>query len=169
MSSNLFKNIARFVLLVFFQILVFNNMNLSGYINPSIYLLFILLLPVNINKSVLLLLAFVTGITIDIFSNTMGLHAAATVLMAFARPGTINLFFKNLEFINEEAPAISKVGLGGFVRYSLLLVLVHHSLLFIIEVFSFHDFIFTAYRILLSSLVTTFVIVIIGLLFNRRS
>ena len=168
MNSNIFKYIVRFVLLVLFQVLVFNNMNLSGYINPSIYLLFILLLPVNINKS-LLLLAFFIGITIDFFSNTMGLHAAATVFMAFARPGTINLFFKNLEFIGNEEPGLSKISLGGFVRYALAMVLVHHSLLFFLEIFSFQDFLFTAYRILLSSLVSTFVIVIIVLLFSRRS
>lgn len=169
MNSSLIKNIARFVLLVLIQILVFNNMNLSGYINPSVYLMFILLLPVHINKSALLLLAFLLGITIDFFSNTLGLHAAATVFMAFARPGTLNLFFKNLEFTGKEAPDINKIGLGGFVRYTLALVLVHHSALFILEVFNFQDFLFTAYRILISSLVSTLVIVILALLFNRRS
>lgn len=169
MNSSLLKNIARFVFLVLIQVMVFNNMNLSGYINPSVYLMFILLLPVHINKSALLLLAFLLGITIDFFSNTMGLHAAATVFMAFARPGTINLFFKNLEFIGKENPGLNKTGLGGFVRYTLALVLVHHTALFILEIFSFHDFLYTAYRILLSSLVSTFVIVILAMLFNRRS
>jgi rod shape-determining protein MreD len=169
MNSSLLKNIARFVFLVLIQVMVFNNMNLSGYINPSVYLMFILLLPVHINKSALLLLAFLLGITIDFFSNTMGLHAAATVFMAFARPGTINLFFKNLEFTGKENPGLNKTGLGGFVRYTLALVLVHHTALFILEIFSFHDFLYTAYRILLSSLVSTFVIVILAMLFNRRS
>jgi rod shape-determining protein MreD len=169
MNSSLLKNIARFVFLVLIQVMVFNNMNLSGYINPSVYLMFILLLPVHINKSALLILAFLLGITIDFFSNTMGLHAAATVFMAFARPGTINLFFKNLEFTGKENPVLNKTGLGGFVRYTLALVLVHHTALFILEIFSFHDFLYTAYRILLSSLVSTFVIVILAMLFNRRS
>jgi rod shape-determining protein MreD len=149
--------------------MIFNNMNLSGYINPSVYLMFILLLPVHTNKNLLLILAFLLGITIDFFSNTLGLHAAATVFMAFARPGAINLFFKNLEFTGKESPGLNKIGLGGFVRYTLALVLVQHTVLFILEVFNLQDFLFTAYRILISSLVSTFVIVIFALLFNRRS
>jgi len=169
MSSTVLKNIARFILLVLVQVTLFNNMNLSGYINPSVYLLFILLLPVNISKSLLLLLAFGLGLTIDFFSNTLGLHAAATVLMAFARPGTINLFFKNLEFVGKETPGINKTGLGGFLRYALALVLIQHTALFVLEVFSFHDFLFTAYRILISSLVSTLLIVTLALLFNKRN
>jgi len=151
-----------------FQVLVLNNMNLGGYINPYIYLLFILLLPASVNKSLLLIMAFITGLTIDYFGNTLGLHAAATVLLAFARPGILNLFFNNMEFSSEEEPNITKLKLGGFFKYTLVMVFIHHSALFFLEAFSFNDFLSTLYRIALSTLVTTLMIMIITLIFTSR-
>ena len=144
-------------------------MNLSGYINPFVYILFILLLPVNLNKSVLLILAFITGLSVDYFGNTLGLNAAATVMMAFARPGIINLFFSNQDFIGEEEPGISKIGFGGFLRYSFVMVLIHHATLFILEVFSLNNILFTFYRIALSTTATIVVIIIIVLLFSKKA
>jgi hypothetical protein len=143
-------------------------MNLGGYINPYIYILFILLLPATINKSLLLIMAFVTGLTIDYFGNTLGLHAAATVLLAFARPGILNFFLPNMEFSSEEEPNITKLKPGGFLKYTLVLVFIHHSALFFLEVFSFDGFLTTIYRIILSTLVTTLMIMIITLIFTSR-
>jgi rod shape-determining protein MreD len=169
MSNIYLKNIVRFVFLILLQVFLLNKMNLSGYINPYGYVLFILLLPVHVNKSSLLILAFLTGLTIDVFGNTLGLHAAATVLMAFARPGVINLFFGNVEFTGDDEPNLSLIGVLGFLRYTLVLVFIHHTLLFFLEIFSFAGFPDTVYRILLSTLVTTLVIMIIVLIFSRRS
>lgn len=168
MNSTYLKNILRFVLLILLQVMVLNKMNLSGYINPYAYLLFILLLPVNINKSALLVLAFFTGLTIDLFGNTLGLHASATVLLAFARPGLINLFFSNIEFIGDDEPGLPIVGVIGFFKYMLVLVFIHHSLLFFLEVFSLANFLDTLYRIIFSTLVTSLVIMILVLLFSKR-
>ncbi len=168
MNNIYLKNIIRFILLVLLQILVLNNMNLMGYMNPYVYILFILLLPADISGSLLLLLAFVTGITIDYFGNTLGLNAAATVLMAFARPWILNSFFKNIEFGQNEEPGISKMGFGKFLRYTFILVLIHHTALFLLEVFSFEEFRETFYRIMISSLFSTFIIMILVLLFGKR-
>ena len=92
------------MVLILVQVLVLNNMNLGGYLNPYIYVLFLLLLPANINRSLLLIIAFITGLTIDYFGNTLGLHAAASVFLAFLRPGVINLLFRNHEFTSGEEP-----------------------------------------------------------------
>ncbi len=169
MNNLLLKNIIRFVLLILVQVFLLNKMNLSGYINPYAYLLFILLLPVNINRSGLLILAFFTGLTIDLFGNTLGLHAAATVLLAFLRPRVINLFFSNIEFTGDDEPGLPIIGVGGFFRYALVLVFVHHAFLFFLEIFSFSNFPDTLYRIIFSTLVSTLVIMIIVLLFTRKS
>lgn len=167
--NNLFaKNIVRFILLILLQVFVLNKMNLGGYVNPGAYLLFILLLPATASRSLVLLLGFLTGITMDIFSNTLGLHAAATVLAAFARPGVISLFFSNVEFNADDEPGLAVVGAGGFFRYALVLVLIHHSALFLLEKFSFVNFTDTLYRIALSTLVTLLVMMILVFLFSRR-
>lgn len=168
MNNSTIRNIVRFVLLVLAQVLVLNNMNLGGYLNPYIYVLFILLLPARINRSFLLILAFLTGLTIDYFGNTLGLHAAATVLLAFFRPAVLDLFFKNIEFSSGEEPGLSKIGVGGFLRYILVLVFIHHSALFFLEVFSFANFLILLYRITLSTLLTTTIIMITVLLFSRK-
>jgi len=165
--SNLYvRNIVRFLSLVLFQVLILNHMNLSGYINPYIYILFILLLPARINKSMLLLFAFLTGLTIDYFGNTLGLHAATTVFMAFTRLSVIKVFFNNVEFLTGDEPGFAKIKAGGFLKYALVLVFIHHSALFILEVFDFHEFLNTLSRIALSTLVTTAMIMIIMLVFT---
>ncbi len=168
MNPVFIKNIARFVLLILLQVLVFNNMDLGGYLTPAVYVLFILLLPRSINKSLLLILGFFTGLTIDFFLNTPGLHAAATVLMAFMRPTIIQLFFRNLDFAQGEAPDINKLGMGGFLRYAFVLIFIQHTALFLLEVFSFHHFLFTLYRSLLSSLLTTILVLVFVLLTTTR-
>lgn len=168
MNNALFRNIIRFLLLITVQVLLLNNMNLSGYLNPTIYILFILLLPADVNKSLLLVLAFATGYTIDMFANTPGLNAAATVLMAFVMPSVRNLFFKNVDFSPGEEPNLKKVGLSSFFRYTLVLVFIHHFTLFFLESFSFSLFFFILARIALGTLLSTLIILIIMLLFSPR-
>ena len=77
------QNIFSFILLVLVQVLVLNNIQFLGYIDPYLYILFILVLPVQMPRWFLLILAFALGITIDIFSNTLGMQAFATVFIAF--------------------------------------------------------------------------------------
>ncbi len=89
--NNTAKNIIRFVVLVLLQVAVFNNIQLSGFLNPYVYILFILLLPFETPSWLLLILSFLIGFCIDIFSNTIGLHASACVFMGYMRPFVLNL------------------------------------------------------------------------------
>lgn len=166
--SSFVKNSFRFVLLILLQVLALNHMNLGGYLNPFVYVLFLLLLPVHINKSLLLLLGFLTGLTIDYFGNTLGLHASASLLLAFLRPGIIALFFKTLDFSNKEAPDLRRFGLVGFFKYTLVLVFFHHLVLFYLEVLSLNDFLPTFLGVVLSTLLSTLVIMILMLLFGSK-
>lgn len=93
MLAEIIKIIFRFILLVLVQVLLFNKIRFAGFINPFVYPLFILLLPVRIPKTLLLLLSFITGLTIDIFSDTMGMHAAATVFLGYLRPAILKLLY----------------------------------------------------------------------------
>jgi len=168
MNNPLIKNTVRFVILILVQVLVFNNMNLGGYLHPYIYVLFILLLPVNINRSLLLILAFITGITIDYFAGTLGINAAASVLLAYLRPGTIRLFFGNQEFSSGESVGLASVGIFGFFKYSIVLIFMHQLLLFYLEVLSFNHFFFTLNKVISSTLLSTVMIIITMLLFSKR-
>jgi rod shape-determining protein MreD len=168
MSNPLVRNITRFFLLILLQVLVLNHINMGGYINPYVYLLFILLLPAAMNKSLLLFLAFITGLTIDLFGNTPGLHAAASVFMAYLRPGVLRLFYQQMDFSPLDEPGPALIGLGGFFRYTLVLVFMHHLLLFMLETLSLNNFLHTLYTILLSTLATTLVMMILVMFFSKR-
>ena len=154
------QNIFRFVLLVLFQVLVLNNIQFLGYINPYLYILFILALPVQLPRWFLLILAFVLGLTIDAFSNTIGMHAFATVFVAFFREGIIKLF-TNIEEGNNPTPSFHTFGVSAYIKYVVLMVIIHHTTLFILEAFSFSYFWIMLAKIILSSFVT--ILLILGI------
>ena len=168
MNSRLIKNIIRLVLLILVQVLILDNMHLWGYITFYPYLLFLLLLRADINKTNLLLIGFFTGLTIDFFQNTMGMQAAASTLLVFARPTVLNFYFKKMEFAPREEPGISKLGFVGFLKYATTLIFFHHFLLFFLEAFTLSGFFATLQKVLINTIATTTIIIIIETLFSRR-
>ena len=98
MNNLYLKNIFRFFLLILLQVLVFDNMHINGYINPYLYVLFILLIPFETPQWLLLLTAFALGFGVDLFSDTMGMHTAACVFMAFCRPGVLRMVFSTKDY-----------------------------------------------------------------------
>jgi rod shape-determining protein MreD len=155
-----------FILLILLQVLVFNNIQFSGYVNPYIYIMFILLLPVEIPSWLLLLLSFGTGIIMDFFSGSPGMHSSATVLAGFVRPYILRTVSPRDGYESRSEPSMLNYGFRWFFAYTVLLVLVHHTALFYLEVFRFADFFRTMLRVLLSSLFTVTFIVLIE--FYRR-
>ena len=150
-----------FVVLVLLQILLFNNIQFSGYVNPYVYIMFILLLPVEIPSWLLLLLSFALGLVIDLFSGTPGMHSSATVLAGFVRPYVLRIISPRDGYESRAEPSIVNYGFRWFLTYAVLIVLVHHLALFYLEVFRFSDFFRTLLRVLLSSLFTvTFIMII---------
>jgi len=148
------QNIVSFVVLVLVQVLVLNNIHFMGYINPYVYVLFILLLPVRFSRLFTLILAFALGLIIDAFSNTYGIHAFSTVLIAFLRPFAINLF-TNIEEDTNPIPSFNSFGVFAFSKYVITLVFIHHASFFLLEIFSFTAFGYTLLRIVLNTLITT--------------
>lgn len=155
-----FLNIVRFFFLIFFQILILNHLNLGGYINPYFYIFFILLLPFDTPYWLLLISSFVLGLGIDLFTNTLGLNASASVLTAFARPFVISIISSGTESLIGDTPSLKNQGLKWFLYYSISLVLIHHFTLFYLEIFRFSEFFQTFARVLLSSTFTILLILI---------
>src|SRR5207253_3060502 len=139
--------IIRFVLLVFVQVTILNNIHLHGLFNPYIYPLFILLLPLETPAWLLMLLGFFTGLVIDFYLNTLGMHAAATVFLAFLRPYMIKLLKPAAGYQPGDAPTISSMGFLWFITYASFLIFIHHLTLFIIETLSFRQFLFVISKI----------------------
>ena len=161
-------NIIRFVALVLLQVLVINHIRLGGYVHPYIYVIFIMLLPFSMPKWQILVLGFVTGLTIDLFTGTPGLHAGATTLMAFCRPAIISLISGNQKFENIYEPNLCQLDGMWFFRYVLCLVLIHHFTLFFLESFSIRLIGQVLLRILLSVPVSVFLIMMIMYIFKTE-
>lgn len=160
--------VIRFVVLVLFQVLVVNHIRLGGYVHPYIYLIFIMLLPFNTPNWQLLVLGFTLGLTIDLFTGTPGLHAGATTLMAFCRPSIIRLISGNQKFDSIQEPSLGQLDGIWFLRYALIMVLIHHFALFFLESFSFQLLGQVLLRITLSVPVSVFLIMMILYIFKNE-
>ena len=168
MNSVLIVNVFRFLLLLAVQIVIFNNMNLLGYISPFPYILFIILYPVNSNKYGLLLASFFLGLTMDVFINSGGIHTAACLILAYYRP----YLFKFSFGLSYEYQTIKLNDVLTPERFSFILfsVLLHHFILFAFEAFKFSFILDVLIRTLLSTVFTIILCIIIIYLIkpNRR-
>lgn len=159
MNSALLENSARFILLLAAQVLIFNRIDLFGYVNPFPYILFIILYPVNGNKSGLLLASFFLGILMDMFCNSGGVHAAACIVLAYFRPSIFKFSFG----LSYEYQTVKLNDILTPERFSFILiaVVIHHSVLFILEVFKISLLIDILLRTVLSTLFTIITSIII--------
>jgi hypothetical protein len=170
MVSEVIRNIGRFVLLVFLQGLILNDINLlQGMAIPYLYILFLLMLPMETPRWLELILGLILGLSIDMFTNTLGIHASACVFLAFIRPVYLNAIAPRDGYEFGQHSTISDQGLSWFLKYASVLVLAHHFWLFYVEVYSFKGFFTTFLRVILSSAFTLILIVLSQyLVFNSK-
>ncbi len=168
MNSALLGNIVRFVLLLAAQVLVFNRIDLFGFINPFPYVLFIILFPVNGNKSALLAASFFLGIIMDMFWNSGGVHAAACLLLAYFRPAIFKFSF-GLSYEYQTVRLNDSLTPERF-SFILIAVVLHHFVLFILEVFKISFLWEILVRTMLSTIFTivTCIIIIYIIKPNKR-
>ena len=160
--------ILRFIILVLIQVLVLNNIRFGGYVNPYLYVLFILMLPYETPGWLLLLSSFFLGYAIDSFTNTPGMHTAASLFMAFCRPAILKLLVSNPDDTPDSFPSISDMGFRTFFTYALLLTLIHHTTLFLLEIFRFSEILLTLFRSGISTVFTMLLIIIAQYLFYSK-
>ncbi len=147
------ENTIRYCILFLIQVLLINNLYLYGVCNPCIYVLCLLALPVTLPRWVELLIGFATGLLFDMFSNSLGVHTAACVAVAYVRP----LLIKRLIADNERligTPSSALFGMATYVRYIALLVCLHHTILFVLEAFSLHNWWLILLQIVCSSIIS---------------
>jgi rod shape-determining protein MreD len=156
-----------FIFLVLIQVVFLNHVQWNGYVNPYVYILFILLLPVDTPNWLLLILAFVCGITIDMFGSSGGMHAAATVFMAFARPGVLRLIAPRDGYESDARLTPQTMGFNWFITYLSIMVILHHLVCFYLEVFRFSEFFITFFKAIVNSAITIVLIIIGEYLFGQ--
>ena len=167
--SILIKNIIRFILFILFQVFILDTIPpLHQFIVPYIYFLYILWLPFNINRFLLLLISFAFGLTLDCFTGTLGLHTAPCVLIAYIRPYLLNLLIP--QETTEQSyiePGHKSMGWAPYALYVGILTFVHHFYLVLIEWLQFGNFVYFIGKVGGTSAVSLLMIFIAELLFNR--
>ena len=167
-SNVIIRNVLRFFFLILIQVYILNNINLGGFVNPYLYIYFILLLPFGVPGWMLLLCSLLIGMGIDIFTNTMGLNISASLATGFARPYIINAISTGPDSLIGDTPSLKNQGLKWFLYYSVSLIIIHHSILFYLEIFRFSEFFLTFQRVILSGIFTLVLVLISEYIFYYR-
>ncbi len=168
--NNILKNSIRFVLFLLIQIIILNEVPpLHQFITPYIYFLFLLWLPFGTNRISMTIIGFVFGYSLDLFTNTPGLHAAACTLIGYLRPTVLNLLLAQeaSEEINKE-PSIGSMGWGPYFVYIFTLTFLHHFYLVLLEWLQFGSFTYFIGKVIATSLMSVLLIILVELIMNRR-
>jgi rod shape-determining protein MreD len=166
MNNIVGTNIIRFILLLLVQVIICNHINFFGYINPYIYIIFIFLFPIRDSRLVLLLVSFLLGLLVDIFSDSGGVHAAASVCLAYTRPVLLKTSFGML--YEHHSIKFSSTEIGSLITYIIFGTLVHHFILFTFEIFNISNILLILKKTLFSSVFTIILSVLIIILFSRN-
>lgn len=168
--SSVVKNIIRFALFLLVQVYVLDKIpQLHRFITPYLYFLFVLWLPFSISRTGLMLAGFVIGLSLDYFTMTPGLHAAACVLIAYIRPFIITVLMpKDIAEFNYREPSPKAMGWTPYIIYILVLTLLHNGYLVFLEWMSFGSFLDFIIKVLGTTIISLLLIFTVELLFPRR-
>ena len=161
--------IVNFVLLLLFQVLIANSISLWGIITPMVYIMFILNLPFQMPKWQVVILGFLMGISVDIFTGVLGQHAAACVLIAFLRMPIITIIPTNIKFEDHLKPIFWDMHFPWFSQYVLYLTLIHHLLFFFLDTMSYKNFFLMLGIALGNTLASMLLIFLFQILFYKPS
>ncbi|MEM9141877.1 MAG: rod shape-determining protein MreD [Bacteroidota bacterium] len=165
-SNSYFINVIRFALLILIQVLIFNRLNFFGFINPMVYILFLYWYPIKENRAAFIGLSFLLGFCIDFFSDTMAINAAATVTIAYLRPAMMRFVFGvNYEF---QSFRLSNTTQAQQITFLALLLLVHHTVYFTLEIFNLANILLLLKKVLATSLATLILCLLFGSLFGVK-
>jgi len=168
MTKNLIKTLIYFVLFVSIQVLVLDNIHLFRIATPFLYLYVIVKMPVNATRSTVIFISFLLGIVIDMFSNTLGMHAAACSLAGLIR-NPLLFTFSEKEITENMTPSYRTLGIRAFLKYAIYLVVIHHVALFLIESISLFDPVFLIFRIFANVILTVLFIFIVEAFIIERN
>lgn len=167
MNLDWFKTLSFFIILVLVQVLVFNHIHLFGYATPLLYVYFVLPARRGFPKWALLLWAFLLGICVDIFSNTPGLASASMTLIALIQPYLLELFVPR-DSPEDLKPSFTSLGTSKYMFYTFILVFIYCMVFFLLEIFSFFNWMQWLFSAGGSMLITLVLVWVIENLFKRE-
>lgn len=165
MNRNIIMQGITFFIYLFYQVLILKNIVLFNTAFCFLYVAYLFFLPVESNPLVLMAAGFLMGFVIDMFYDSLGLHAFACVLVMYVRNYWLSLITPQGGYDSNDTPSIATHGMQWFVVYTIPMVFLHHSVLFFIEAGGFGMFWFTLWKVVTSTLFTSLVTVIVQYLF----
>ncbi|MDH5475587.1 MAG: Rod shape-determining protein MreD [Cyclobacteriaceae bacterium] len=168
MNSSSAKIIFQSVIFFLLQVVIFRNVALFDVGFCFIYIAIILLLPIELDRIIVLLIAFVLGLMVDVFYNSFGIHASTAVIFAFIRYYWANTMTPQGGYDSNSSPNISTMGIQWFSTFAIPLLFIHHFALFFIEAGGFSFFWFTLFKVIISTFFTFLVILLFQLLFLTK-
>lgn len=168
--SDFVRNSIRFVLFILVQVYVlFQVPPLHRFVVPYLYFLYILWLPFSISRAGLCLIGFIFGLSLDYFTKTPGLHAAACTLIAYARPFLVNILIPQEGADKSyKSPSITSMGFAPYATYVFILTLLHNIYLVLLEFLQLGSFLYFAGKVLATTGISLLMILVTELLFFRK-
>ena len=135
------------------QVLLINQLQLGGVCHPFIYILPLLMMPITLPRWADMLIGLVAGLLMDVFCNSLGVHAAACIMLMYARRHLIPLWVNDTERLTDVI-SMQTIGIAPFLKYTSLLVVAHHLMVFFLTAWTFQLWWYTLLTTLVSSIVS---------------
>ncbi len=152
------KQIGRYILVMVLQVLLFDQLQLWGACHPYIYLLCLLMMPITLPPIADMLIGGIIGLIMDMFCNSLGVHTASCILIMFLRPYLLGVILNDKDRLNEQV-SLRSIGMEAFIKYVVILVLIHHLTVFSLAAWSWYHIGFVLLETAVSSVITIFVII----------
>ncbi len=152
------KQIGRYILVMLLQVLLFDQLQLLGVCHPYIYILCLMMMPVTLPHNVDMIIGALVGVVMDIFCNSLGVHTAACILIMFIRPYIISSMVNDIDRLNE-AISMHVLGVENMIKYVLILVFVHHAVVFLLAAWSWSHIGFVLIETIVSGIISSFIII----------
>lgn len=152
------KQIGRYILVMMLQVLLFDQLQLWGACHPYIYVLCLMMMPITLPHSAAMVIGAAAGLVMDAFCNSLGIHTAACIALMFVRPYLIGLIVNDKDRLNEQI-SLRTIGMEALVKYTVILVLLHHLIVFSLAAWSWAHIGFVLLETLVSGAITIAVII----------
>ncbi len=157
MTKNALISLLLFILMVFLQIIC-NRICLFNVAVPFVFIYFIIRLPLTLSINWVMTLSFLIGLVVDIFSNTHGMFSMSCVILGVLRKPVFSLFYPREDEMTIPIPSIRTLGIGNYIKYMFTLTILFCICIYLIQLFTFSNFLLTILRIIGSSILTAIIL-----------
>ena len=155
------KQIGRYILIMMLQVLLFDQLQLWGACHPYIYVLCLLMRPITLPHSADMIIGVAAGLIMDVFCNSIGIHMASCILLMYIRPYLIGVIVNDKDRLNEQI-SLHALGMEALLKYTIIMVLVHHLTVFMLAAWSWNHIGF----VLLETMVSSTITILLGIGYN---